>query len=142
MADPFSTDFARMFEQMKVPGVDMESIIASQRKNLEALTKANQLALEGMQKVMQRQAEAVRAFATEFADMAKGVAADQGSPTDKVARSTDLVKASFEKTLNHMRELSETIAKSNTQAAEVLSSRVSEGLSELKDAMHKAKPHG
>jgi phasin family protein len=156
MADPFSTDFARMFEQMKmpgadfgrmfeqmkVPGIDMESIIASQRKNLEALTKANQLALEGVQQVMQRQAEAMRAFATEFADLAKGVASGQGSPTDKAAESTDLVKASFEKTLAHMRELNETIAKSNTQAAEVISTRVSEGLNELKDAIRKAKPNG
>src|SRR3954468_17483370 len=106
MADPFSTDFTRMFEQMKVPGVDMESIIASQRKNLEALTKANQLALEGVQQVVQRQAEAMRAFASEFADMAKGVASAPGGPADKAAHSTDLVKASFEKTLSHMRELS------------------------------------
>lgn len=142
MADPFSTDFAKMFEQLKVPGVDMEQIIASQRKNLEALTRANQLALEGVQQVVQRQAEAMRAFASEFADIAKGVASDQSSPTDKAAHSTDLVKASFEKTLAHMRELSETIAKSNTQAAEVLSSRVSEGLGELKDAIRKAKPNG
>lgn len=142
MADPFSTDFTRMFEQMKVPGVDMESIIASQRKNLEALTKANQLALEGVQQVVQRQAEAMRAFASEFADMAKGVASSPGGPADKAAHSTDLVKASFEKTLSHMRELSETIAKANTQAAEVISTRVSEGLGELKDAIRKAKPNG
>jgi phasin family protein len=139
MADPFSTDFARMFEQLKVPGVDMEQIIASQRKNLEALTRANQLALEGVQQVMQRQAEAMRAFANEFADMAKGVASEPG-PAEKAARQTDLVKASFEKTLSHMRELSETIAASNAQAAEVLSKRVSEGLGELKDAIRKAKP--
>ncbi len=142
MADPFSTDFTRMFEQMKVPGVDMESIIASQRKNLEALTKANQLALEGVQQVVQRQAEAMRAFASEFADMAKGVASAPGGAADKAAQSTDLVKASFEKTLSHMRELSETIAKANTQAAEVISTRVSEGLGELKDAIRKAKPNG
>jgi phasin family protein len=142
MADPFSTDFARMFEQMKVPGVDMESLIASQRKNLEALQRANQLAIEGIQQVAQRQAEAMRAFATEFADMAKSVASTEGGPAEKAAHSTDLVKASFEKTLAHMRELSETITKSNTQAAEVISNRVSEGLSELKDAIHKAKPRG
>jgi phasin family protein len=139
MADPFSTDFARMFEQMKVPGVDMESLIASQRKNLEALQRANQLAIEGIQQVAQRQAEAMRSFATEFADMAKSVASTEGGPTEKAARSTDLVKASFEKTLAHMRELSETITKSNAQAAEVISNRVSEGLSELKDAINKSK---
>jgi phasin family protein len=141
MADPFSTDFARMFDQLKVPGLDMEQVIASQRKNLEALTRANQLALEGVQQVMQRQAEAMRAFATEFADMAKDVATESG-PTDKAERQTDLVRASFEKTLAHMRELSETIATSNSQAAEVLSKRVSEGLGELKDAIRKAKPTG
>ena len=138
MADPFSTDFARMFEQLKVPGVDMESIIASQRKNLEALQRANQHAVEGFQQIAQRQAEAMKKFATEFADLAKDAATD-AHPADKAARTTELVKASFEKALTHMREMSETIAKSNAQAADVISTRVSEGLTELKDAFHKSK---
>jgi phasin family protein len=138
MSDPFSTDFTRLFEQMKVPGVDMQQMIASQRKNLEAITRANQLALEGVQRVAQQQADAVRQFASELADMAKDVAAESG-PAEKAARQTDLVKASFEKTLAHMRELSETIATSNTQAADVISKRVSEALGELKDAIQKSK---
>lgn len=138
MADPFSTDFARMFEQIKVPGIDMESMIAAQRKNFEALQRANQLALEGVQHVVQRQAEAMRNFVSEFADLAKSVAAEP-DPASKAVRQTDLLKASFEKTLAHMREMSEAIARSNSQAAEVLSTRVSESLNELKDAIHKAK---
>jgi hypothetical protein len=31
-----------MFAQLKVPGVDMAMLVASQRDNLEAVTKANQ----------------------------------------------------------------------------------------------------
>ena len=37
--------------QLKVPGVDMDALVAGQRDNLEALTKANQAAMEGMKEV-------------------------------------------------------------------------------------------
>ena len=42
------TDFSKAFAGFTVPGFDAESLLASQRKNVEALTQANQLAAEGL----------------------------------------------------------------------------------------------
>ncbi len=42
-------DMSKAFGEMKLPGIDVEAVAASQRKNLEALTQANQLAVEGAQ---------------------------------------------------------------------------------------------
>jgi hypothetical protein len=44
-------DVSKAFAGFTFPGLDVESIVASQRKNLEALTQANQLAVEGVQAI-------------------------------------------------------------------------------------------
>src|SRR4051812_23756934 len=53
-------DFSKSFTNGKTPTVDFESLFASQRKNFEAFTSANQLAFEGVKAVAQRQAELAR----------------------------------------------------------------------------------
>ena len=45
------TEFSRMFADMKMPmmGGGMEAFVAAQRKNMEVLSAANRVALEGAQ---------------------------------------------------------------------------------------------
>src|SRR5271154_4346624 len=91
-------DMTKMFGNFNLPGVDMQAVMSSQRKNMEALTEANKLALEGMQAVFKRQAEILKQ------SMEEGTAASRemtvsGSPQDTVAKQTDLAKSAFEKAL-------------------------------------------
>ena len=129
-------DISKMVGDFKLPGVDMESLLAAQRKNIEALTAANRLALEGVQAVAQRQAEILRQTMEETSKMVSDLMA-AGTPEDRVAKQADLMKSAFEKALANMRELAEMIAKSNTEAAEVISKRVSENLEEIKSMAKK-----
>jgi phasin family protein len=62
-----------------------------------------------------------------------------GAPEQKIAQQTDLVKAAFEKALANLRELTEMVAKSNTEAADVLTKRIGESLTELKAALQRTK---
>lgn len=61
--NPFATmdfskfDLSKMLGDMKVPGFDMQAAMDAQRKNIEALTAANQTAVQGMQAGAQQQAE-------------------------------------------------------------------------------------
>ncbi len=133
----FEMDVSKMMSEFKLPGVDVDAIMASQRKNIEAVTAANQLAIEGMQAVVRRQAEILRQTMEEAGSMMTEMMT-AGTPEDKVARQAELVKTAFEKALANMRELAEMVAKSNTEAANVISKRVSESLEELKSTMAKA----
>ncbi len=134
----FETDLTKLFADFKVPGVDVNAIIASQRKNIEAVTAANQHAIEGMQAVARRQAEILKQTMQEAGGMLTEVLG-ASTPEEKVAKQADLVKTAFEKALGNMKELAELVAKSNSEAANVINQRVSEGLSELKSAMAAAK---
>jgi phasin family protein len=132
-------DASKMLSEFKFPGVDMEKVVAVQRKNVEALTSANQTAMEGIQAIAKRQSEILRSMIEESNSALKTMM-EQGSPEEKMAKQADLLKASFEKTLTHMRELSEMVAKSNREAFDVINSRVTESLDEIKALAPTAKP--
>ncbi len=57
-SNPFKMfDFQSMFNNAKIPGLDVEAILAAQKKNVEAMIGANQIVAEGYQAVAKRQAE-------------------------------------------------------------------------------------
>ena len=134
----FDTDFTKIMSEFRVPGFDIESILATQRRNIEAVTAANQLAIEGIQAVLRRQAEIMRQVVEESSTVLRDLMA-AGAPEEKIAQQADLVKSSFEKALANLREMAEMVAKSNNEAAEVLTKRIGESLTELKSVLKTVK---
>src|SRR3546814_4062932 len=118
-----------MMAGYKVPGGELYSMIAVQGRNIEALTAANQLALEGVQAVVRRHMDIMRHSLGEMSSMAAELMST-GSPEARLAKQAELTKTSFERTIAHLTELSEMIAKSNGEAVEVISKRVSRMLDE------------
>src|SRR5260221_14734380 len=79
-------DMTKAFGEMKLPGLDIEAVAASQRKNLEALTQANQLAVEGAQSLARRQIEIARQAADEVTTAFRE-GTEGGAPGDRTAKS-------------------------------------------------------
>ncbi len=127
-------DVNKFAEQFKVPGVDTKALIESQRKNVEAMTTANRVALEGLQAIAQRQAEILRQAMEETTKVVRELA-QPGQPAEKIAGQAALVKEAYELSLANMRELTEMSSKSNAEAADVLTHRFSASLEELKGAL-------
>ena len=118
-------------ESFRIPGVDSKVLIDAQRKNVEAVTRANQVALEGAKAIMQRQVEILRQAMDESSKAVRELT-KPGEPTEKWATQAELVKEAYELGLANLRELAEMGTKSNTEAADVLSHRFADGLEELK----------
>lgn len=133
---PFDFDMTKYMGDMKVPGVDMDAMVSLQQKNLEVLTAANRLAFEGMQAIMKRQVEIMRQTVEESTAAATGIAG-ASNPTDKMVKQAEAAKDTFERTISNIRELSELIAKSNTEVLDLLNKRVGEVLDEVKVAVAK-----
>lgn len=131
-------EFAKMATKYKLPGVDMNALVDSQRKNLEALTAANRVAIEGMQAVAKRQAEILQETMDEVSSALERFT-KAGTPQDAAANQAEFAKGAFEKALGNMRELAELVAKSNTEATQAINSRISETLDEIKDMAMKMK---
>jgi len=129
-------EFTKIAGQYKVPAFDVDAVMASQRKNIEALTAANTAAAEGMQQIAARQAQILQ----ENLDAATKAVTDltkSGSPKDVASKQTDLFKQAFENALANMRELADMVAKSNTEAANVVNDRIKENLDEIKTLAEK-----
>ena len=92
-------DFTKLMSQFRLPGVDFAAFVDSERKNIEALAKANRIAFEGWQRLVRRQAEMLQ-------ETMKKVVAD-ASQQDAQKKRADLAKEGFEKALANMRERAE-----------------------------------
>lgn len=125
-------DPAKMMEQFRVPGVDMQSLADAQRKNVEALMQANQQAYEGMQAMAARQAELMRAAAAAMQGAMQQMSGKD--PSTMATTQAELARQTFEKALADMRELAEIMTKSQSRAYETLSKRFLEHVEELRTA--------
>jgi phasin family protein len=132
----FDFDISKYLGDFKVPGVDVDGLVTSQRKNIEALTQANKLAYDGLQAVVKRQVEILRQTVDEIAQATKDIA-EPGNPQDKAAKQTELAKDAFERSLSNLRELSEMVAKANSEAFDLLNKRFTQTLDEMRDAFLK-----
>jgi hypothetical protein len=81
-------DFTTLMSQFRLPGVDFAALVDHERKNIEALAKANRIAFEGWQRLVRRQAEILQETMTK-------VVADAGQEGTK--RRADLAKEGFER---------------------------------------------
>jgi phasin family protein len=128
----FDVDFGKAFAGFTFPGFDVESLVAAQRKNLEAFTQANQLAVEGVQAIARRQVELARQ-AMDEASAAMRDWTQPAAPEEQVAKNVDMVKHAFEKGVANARELAELVTKTNSEAFGVIHKRVAESFEEIRD---------
>ena len=137
MNTQYPFDVSKMFKQFNLPGIDLDAILESQRKNLEAVNRANQVAIEGTQDVINRQLEVVRKNIESINTMINQVM-QSSSPEERLKKQAELTKLGIEQALSDMRELAEMIVSSNNQAVQVLSDRMTENLKEIKVYVDKA----
>ena len=123
-------DFTKLMSQFRLPGVDFTAFVDRERKNIEALVKANRIAFEGWQRLVRRQAEMLE-------ETMKKVVADAGQEDVKKKRA-DLAKEGFEKALANMRELAEMTTQSQKEAFDVVRKRIEENVEGIRNLGKKA----
>ena len=123
-------DFTKLMSQFQLPGVNFTALVDRERKNIEALVKANRIAFEGWQRLVRRQAEMLQ-------ETMKKVVADAGQEDAKKKRA-DLAKEGFEKALANMRELAEITTQSQKEAFDVVRKRIEENVEGIRTFGKKA----
>ena len=136
-------EFSRMFADMKLPAMpDMEAILAVQRRNMETLSAANRVALEGAQAVARRHMEMVQQTMSDMTDGMRQLAAPE-NPQARAAKQAEMLKQGYERAVTHMRELADLIQQSNGEALGLLNQRFAEAVDEVKQLASKsAQPSG
>jgi len=130
-------EFMRMMAEFRMPqALDFESFAAAQRRNIEALSAANRVALEGAQAVAKRHMEILQQSMAEMTEAMRTLATAE-APQEKAAKQADLAKTSYERAVANMKELSDLIQKSNAEAVGVLNQRFTEAMQEIKGMVKK-----
>lgn len=130
-------DAFKVFTDFKAPVYDFNQLFSVGRRNIEAFTSANQAVAEGAQAVARRQAEIAKNSAEEAIQLFREVYSSP-SPDAGAQKQADFVKSQFESALANAREVFEMISKSNSEAAEIITRRITEALGEANKAANTA----
>jgi len=131
----YNNAFADLFKNT----FDLNQLFATQRRNIEALSAANQAVVEGAQAISRRQAEVVRASVEDVLKASKELLTS-GTPETNLNKQADYTKTIFENALLNLREITEMATKSGFEAFDVINKRTAESLEEISSATQKATP--
>jgi phasin family protein len=118
----------------KVTGsMDRESMMLSHRKNMEALTEANRMAVEVMKSIAQLQSHYVKQTFADIASIFKDMTTTAPLSKEALTKHTDYIKHSTEKATVHGSTIASAIAKSQKEIFDLMHRRYSEGVGEMID---------
>src|SRR3954469_5544868 len=108
-------DAASFTQAFKLPGFDVTTVVDIQRRNVEALTAANQTLVQGLQTVVQRQGEIARQSVRQFQDLVS-FKPSSTSVRETLVKQIAVTKTSYEKNVTNARELGDIVAKVGLEA--------------------------
>ena len=106
---------------------DFSSLVEAQRRNIEALSAANQVVVEGTQAIFRRQAEVIRTNVEDGLKASKDLLTS-GTPETNLTKQADFAKSVFESTLSNLREVTEMVTKSGFEAFDLINKQAAENL--------------
>ncbi len=125
-------DVQKLFGDLKLPAApDLDAVLAAHKRNLEALTEANRVALEGAQAVARRHMEILQSTMSGLTGTLKELSGTD-TPAGRAAKQAELLKQAYENAVANTKELGDLIQKSNAEAMNKLNARVSEAMTEVK----------
>jgi phasin family protein len=104
-------------------------LMAGRRQDLEAMIAANRKSFEGIQAVVKRQTELLKARIGEWRSVAKVMAI--AGPGPSVAQIDELAKGAFRLSLANVKELAELSVETQAEAFDLVRSRVRQNLAEV-----------
>ena len=135
-------EVTKMFSDMKMPGMaampDTQALLNAHKRNLEAMSTANKVALEGAQAVAKRHMEIMQSTMSEISETLRGLSTTE-SPQDKAQKQTEMLKAAYERAVANTKEMADMIQHANGEALALLNKRFVEAVDEAKTLLAKTK---
>ena len=128
-------DITKLLGKIHVPGVDWQALMASQQKNIAALTEANRRLFDGTQAVIKRQAEILQKSMAELGAASREMMKED-DPEAGAQKRFELAKNAFEAAVANMQELARLAGDSTGETLEIINKRASEGFEEIKAAIN------
>ena len=150
MAKPkprINSDIEKMFASVKLPGVDFDAVIASQRSLLHKANDANALACEALGSVASQ--PFILAQQSLLIDGLESIASllresfGNSSPEDKVVLTEQFIRGAVERFIGYLKEAAELVVRAGAENVEqviaVMNKKFAEGMKEMQAMLEKAQ---
>jgi phasin family protein len=116
---------------LQFSGPDVQTMFASQHKNVETMMQANRLALDGVEEIWRRQLDFIQEAVVGLTTLVGDFAQPPGPLKERFEKYAEYSKQALEKNLANARELTGLAAKATTDAMNIINQRFSEGFGEM-----------
>lgn len=106
------------------------ALLENSRKDLKALVEANEKSYKGLQTVVARQTEMLKASISDWQSAVKSMPGMD--PKENLAKLDELARASFKRALEDMKELADLAAKSQAEAFTVVRERINDNVEQAR----------
>ena len=137
----FGVDPKNFKDFMNMPSFDKEKLIKTHRKNIEALTEANKMAVEVMQSLTQLQSQYMKKTFEDMTSMMQGMMSNsnQAIPLEKHAA---VVKNHIDRTMEHGKAITSTLAQTHHNIYELFQNCMTSGMKDNEESSEdKKKKH-
>jgi phasin family protein len=139
MANETYVDMLRKFgSDLGLPKVDVDKLIESHKKNIDALSQSATVAAQGAQSVAQKQREIFEAGLQEATKLAQGYQ-PLGKLQDNLALQTEFAKKVFEIAVKGAQESATTARQSTSEAVKIIQDRLKESFDEMRSSVNRTK---
>ena len=132
-------DMLRKFgSDLGLPKVDVDKLIESHKKNIDALSQSATVAAQGAQSVAQKQREIFEAGLQEATKLAQGYQ-PLGKLQDNLALQTEFAKKVFEIAVKGAQDSATTARQSTSEAVKIIQDRFKESFDEMRSSVNRTK---
>ena len=132
-------DMLRKFgSDLGLPKIDVDKLIESHRKNIDALSQSATVAAQGAQSVAQKQREIFEAGLQEATKLARGYQ-PLGKLQDNLALQTEFAKKVFEIAVKGAQDSATTARQSTGEAVKIIQDRLKESFDEIQSSVNRSK---
>jgi phasin family protein len=132
-------DMLRKFgSDLGLPKLNVDELLQTQKKNIDALSESAKVAAQGAQSVAQKQREILEAGLREATTLARQYK-PLGQVHENIALQTEFARKVFEITVQGAQESASTARQSTAEAVKIIQDRVKEGLEEIRASVRPGK---
>jgi phasin family protein len=125
-------DIAGILERFKLPGFDLDGFLESRKLDIEAVTRGTSAAFAGAQTIVEKQAELLKTVLTEVGDALRTLPEDVAKPAELIRKQQELASEALSKALASMKEIADTVGKSQSEILEIVSNRMRSNVEEIR----------
>lgn len=134
--NPFNTSSNKPFDKFKIPEIDYDSVTNACKQNLEAFTQTQKSVFNTLHSLAEMQTKFAHQAVEGMGSFLKNMK-DAKTVEEKTQLQSQAFKEGLDKVVEHGRDVSEQITKSNNEISSKVGQTVSENINHAQDAMKK-----